>query len=155
VNDAQRDRLLGIVGAAFALAYIAQARGIEDSLLADAVGAGGVPQAAGIVMLLASLALVAKGLLRRTPAAEPSEALSPRRLAIGAVLVLALIGYVLLLPLLGGIVMVSALVLVVALLAGARDRLALALFTALAGVVLWAVFSLALKVRVPSGSIWG
>ena len=160
MSAAQRDGLLGAVVAIFAIAYIASARAIEDSLLADAVGAGGVPQAAGIVLLLAALALLGKSCFGRQPgAAAPATTPAPptegrSRSFISAALALVLLGYALLLPLLGYIVSISLLVLAVALLGGARRRLPLALCTALSGVALWALFELVLKVRMPAGSLF-
>ena len=161
MSAAQRDGLLGAVVGIFAIAYIASARAIEDSLLADAVGAGGVPQAAGIVLLLAALALLGKSCFGRQPvdAAPATTAATPTegraRSFISAALALVLLGYALLLPLLGYIVSISLLVLAVALLGGARRRLPLALCTALSGVALWALFELVLKVRMPVGSLFG
>ena len=159
MNDSRRDLLLGSVVAVFAATYIAASRAIEDSLLADAVGAGGVPQACGIVLLLAGLALVGKSLLAgpaATAAAESAGGSHPRRaLQLGAGLVAVLVVYVLLLPLLGYIVSVSLLVGAVALLAGARDRRSLALCTALSGVAMWAMFEWALKIRMPVGILFG
>ncbi|MEO6408926.1 MAG: tripartite tricarboxylate transporter TctB family protein [Burkholderiaceae bacterium] len=158
MNDRRRDLLLGVVVAGFALAYIAGARAIEDSLLADAVGAGGVPQAAGLVLLLAALALVVKSLLARDPgratSQEDDEATPWRGPLLGAGLLLALAVHVLLLPVLGYIVSTSLLVGAVALLGGARDRLPLGLCTALSGLALWAMFEWALQIRMPSGSLF-
>ncbi len=57
MNDARRDRLLALLALIGAALYIAAARQIEDSLLSDGVGAGGVPQAVGAVLGLAALAL--------------------------------------------------------------------------------------------------
>ena len=163
MSSAQRDGLLGAVVGIFAVAYIASARAIEDSLLADAVGAGGVPQAAGIVLLLAALALLGKSCFGRKPvdaavattATTPAQPTAGRaRSVISAALALVLLGYALLLPVLGYIVSISLLVLAVALLGGARRRLPLALCTALSGVALWALFELVLKVRMPAGSLF-
>ena len=151
MNEARRDALLGAVVAVFAVAYTAQARALEDSLLADAVGAGGVPQAAGLVLLVAALALLGKAGLARA-AAPPGAAVGARQIALGAALVAVLVVYVLLLPGLGYIVSVSLLVGAVAWLAGARDRRAVGLCTALSGLALWAMFEWALKIRMPAGS---
>lgn len=153
MNEARRDVLLGLVVAVFAATYIAAARSIEDSLLADAVGAGGVPQAAGIVLLIAALALIVKSLLAHA-SSEPGATTQARQLLLGAALVAVLVAYVLVLPLLGYVVAVSLLVGAVALLAGARDRLALALCTALSGLALWAMFEWALKIRMPIGAVF-
>ena len=158
MSEAQRDAVLGAVVGLFALAYIAAARSIEDNLLADAVGAGGVPQAAGVALLLASLALLIKSwFARKSRDAAPAGAVTEpwRRLRISALLVSVLLAYALVLPLLGYIVSVSLLVLAVALLAGARRRLPLALCTATSGIAMWAIFDLALKVRMPVGTLFG
>lgn len=160
-TDARRDRLLSVLTAVFALSYITAARGIEDSLLADAVGAGGVPQGVGIAMLLMALALFAKSLRGRVAAkaaagdagAEagagwPSTALR----TTGLVAILA--GYGLALPLLGYPLTVSLLVLAAGRLAGAALRWPLLLCAAVAGPLLWALFDWALKVRMPVGTLW-
>ena len=151
MNEARRDGLLGAVVAVFAVAYTAQARAIEDSLLADAVGAGGVPQAAGIVLLGAALALICKAWLTRSTAVG-GAAIGARQIALGAALVALLVVYVLLLPRLGYIASVSLLVGAIAWLAGARDRVAVGLCTALSGLAMWAMFEWALKIRMPAGS---
>ncbi|MFZ2651942.1 MAG: tripartite tricarboxylate transporter TctB family protein [Burkholderiaceae bacterium] len=162
LNDSQRDLLLGAVAGAFAVLYIGASRAIEDSLLADAVGAGGVPQAVGLALLLAALALLVKSWLERT-AAPPSSARAQAdapptaaapaqpRLRLSAALVALLVAYALLLPWLGYILSVSLFVLGVALLAGAPRRSPLAWCTALSGVSLWAMFDLALQIRMPMG----
>ena len=106
-TDRQRDRVLALLAGGFALQYIAAARAIEDSLLSDAVGAGGVPQAAGMVMLAAAVALFAKSFIGQAPAEDGSD---PRDGSAGgwkvpllrtSGLVLILIAYGLLLPWLG------------------------------------------------------
>ena len=63
----QRERLLAVLAATGATAYIALARGIEDSLLSDAVGAGGVPQGVGIAVAIAAVILFARTWLRAAP----------------------------------------------------------------------------------------
>ena len=50
----QADRLTGILGIVVSASYVAYARNIEDSLLADEVGAAGVPSAVGAVLMLAA-----------------------------------------------------------------------------------------------------
>jgi hypothetical protein len=157
VNDRRRDLLLGSVVAVFAIAYIGASRAIEDSLLADAVGAGGVPQASGIVLLMAAVLLMVKALRRDAAPGDGgnAEALQARPLLLGAALVALLVSYVLLLPLVGYIVSVSLLVGTVALLAGARDRRALVACTAFSGIALWAMFEWALKIRMPAGTLFG
>lgn len=157
-SEARRDRLLSVLTAAFALSYITAARAIEDSLLSDAVGAGGVPQGVGIAMLLIALALFAKSFRSRagtTAAADDAPGLGWQAIALRTVgLVAILLGYGLLLPLLGYALTVSLLVLAVGRLAGAALRWPLLLCAALAGPLLWALFDWALKVRMPVGTLW-
>jgi len=85
VSSAVRDRLLAVIMLAFAASYVGMARAIEDSLLADAVGAGGVPQGVGLMIGLAAVMLFAKSwTVRPEPAAE----------GVGLVLLLLGIGIV-------------------------------------------------------------
>ena len=160
-TDARRDRLLSVLAAGFAVTYITAARGIEDSLLSDAVGAGGVPQGVGIAMLVIAVALFAKS-LRGPPAAkaaagaaqdEAGPAWQPVALRTAG-LVAILVGYGLALPLLGYPLTLSLLVLASGRLAGAAMCWPLLLCAAVAGPLLWAVFDWALKVRMPVGSVW-
>ena len=181
MNALQRDRLLAVLAAVLALSYIAAARGIEDSLLADAVGAGGVPQGVGIAMLLCAVSLFAKSFMTRTAAAsvtvdaaaDASRVASPD--AVGAAdgadaevapapraaalrtgaLVLLLLGYGLVLPLLGYPLALSLLVLGAGAVAGAPMRWPLLLSAGLAGPLMWLLFDKLLQVRMPSGTLWG
>ena len=160
LGDRARDRLLAVGAAVLAASYVAAARGIEDSLLSDAVGAGGVPQGAGIAMGVAALALFIKS-FAAGPRAEGSAgaadeegpSAAPVLYRAGA-LVLILVGYGLLLPYLGYALTVSLLVLASAWLAGAPLRATLLTCAAVAGPALWALFDLALQVRMPVGSLW-
>ncbi|MEO7852324.1 MAG: tripartite tricarboxylate transporter TctB family protein [Rubrivivax sp.] len=160
-TDARRDRLLSLLAAGFAVTYISAARGIEDSLLSDAVGAGGVPQGVGIAMLVIAVALFAKS-LRSRPAAKAAAGAAQdeadqawQSVALRtAGLVAILVGYGLALPLLGYPLTLSLLVLASGRLAGAAMRWPLLLCAAVAGPLLWAVFDWALKVRMPVGSVW-
>jgi hypothetical protein len=161
-NDRQRDRLLAVGAAVFAASYIAAARGIEDSMLSDEVGAGGVPQGVGIAMLVAAIALFARTfIVAPKPAGKSDHEEGEEALPWAAVLlrtsglVLILIVYGLLLPRLGYPVTVSLLVLASGLLAGAAPRWPLLVFAAASGPALWAMFDWALKVRMPVGSFWG
>ena len=152
----QRDRLLAVGAAVFAGTLFAAARGIEDSMLSDAVGAGGVPQGVGVVMALAALALFAKTFVGRAATAEAGQAEagrpSPWRTAGLAAVLLA---YGALLPWFGYALMVSLLVGACGWLAGARFKTPLLLFAALSGPGLWALFDRLLQVRMPVGTLWG
>jgi hypothetical protein len=155
VTERARDRLLAVVTAAFAITYLVAAGSIEDSMLADTVGAGGVPRAVGIAMLIAAVALFARTLVRRDAAtqADASDSLTGavfRTLALVAILVL----YGVLLPILGYPLTVSLLVLAVGWLAGAALKWPLFLCAAFSGPILWAVFDRLLQVRMLVGSLW-
>lgn len=148
----------GVIGLAGSLAYIVAARRIEDSLLADAVGASGVPVGVGGLMALASVALLVKGLVLSpkkggadaAPSPSPSAAwMRPHGLAAGLLAILAV--YLLILPMLGYIVSVGLLAAAVAWFSGGRDRKALLGFVLLTGPLLWFLFDFALRVRMPAG----
>jgi putative tricarboxylic transport membrane protein len=151
----QRDRLLAVLAAAFAATLVAAARGIEDSLLADAVGAGGVPQGVGMAMFVAAVALFAKSFSGGLPGTASARADKPRAVLRTTGLVLILIAYGLLLPWLGYPLTISLLVGAVGWLAGAAPRLPLLLCAAVSGPALWAMFDRALQVRMPGGTLWG
>ena len=155
MNDTARDRLLAIAVAAFAASYVSAARGLEDSLLSDAVGAGGVPQGVGVFLGVAAVLLFVKSLLRAKPnAADDDHAWRDVVLRTGG-LVLLLLGYAALLPWLGYVLTVCLLVGAAGALAGAPLKLPLALCTVASGPLLWAMFDRALQVRMPAGSLWG
>lgn len=160
-SGAQKDRVLALLAAVFAVSLITAARAIEDSLLSDAVGAGGVPQGVGGVMLVAALALFGSSFREQTAAVNAShdsvaeDSATPWSVATRtAGLVIVLIGFGLLLPLLGYAATVSLLVLAVGWLAGAALRAPLLLCAAGTGPFLWALFDKALQVRMPVGSLW-
>jgi hypothetical protein len=164
ISDRARDRLLAMGAAVFAASYVSAARGIEDSLLSDAVGAGGVPQGVGVAMGAAALALFIKSFAaaprpevdadQRDEAADGDSASASSVLLRSGGLVLILVGYGLLLPVLGYALTVSLLVLASGWLAGAPLRVPLLMCAAVAGPALWALFDLALQVRMPPGTLW-
>lgn len=159
---AQRDRVLALLAAALALTYVVGARGLEDSLLSDAVGAGGVPQAVGVTMLVAAIALFGKSFISAkrgmdtVPAIEADSATDGRSFVLRTVgLVLILCVYAALLPLAGYPLSISLLVLAAGWLAGAPLRLPLLLCATTAGPVMWGLFGFLLQVRMPLGTLWG
>ncbi len=149
-----------IFGILISSAYIWQARAIEDSLLSDEVGAGGVPAGVGLVMLAASIALLFKALLAHAKASRQATAPAegeaadsagrPHRMAFGLLAILA--AYVLLLPWAGYIVSMGLLAAGVALFAGARMAPVLAAFALAIGPLLWFLFEYLLQVRMPAGA---
>jgi hypothetical protein len=160
MNERKADRITGVAGLALSGTYIAYAQSIEDSLLADEVGAAGVPSGVGLIMLLAAAALFIKASAQGEPTAvDEAPAPSPWRshqLALGLLAILAV--YVLLLPLAGYAVSVALLLAAVGWLAGARAPKTLALSAALGALGLWILFSVVLGIRLPAGlwpAAWG
>lgn len=167
LSDRQRDRVLAVAAAVFAAILLTGARAIEDSLLSDAVGAGGVPQGVALMMGAAALALFCKSFLGAPTAATTAGSATDNTPAGGAALswqaafsrtaglVAILLGYGLLLPTLGYTLTVCLLVGASGWLAGAPLKAPLLLCAVIAGPLLWAMFDWALKVRMPVGSLWG
>jgi len=160
MNDSTVDRITGALGVALASAYVLYARSIEDSMLADAVGAAGVPTGVGVMLALASLALLLKTLRPAaddlTEMAEPEMdasgvARQPHAMAAGLLAILAV--YVALLPVLGYVPAIGLLIGAVAWFAGARQLLSVTICMVLAGPLLWLMFDWALEIRLPVG-LW-
>lgn len=160
VPERQANLITGAVGLLFSVAYIRFAGGIEDSLLADAVGAAGVPMSIGALMALASSLLLLKGLLQKpAPAvqanaqeAAPDDSPSnPHGLALGLLLILSI--YLLLLPWLGYVMAIGLLSAAVAWFAGGRESKVLWGFVFITGPLMWFLFDFALKVKMPTG-VW-
>jgi hypothetical protein len=162
MNDALVDRISGGLGMLLATSYIVTAQSIEDSLLADAVGASGVPTGVGLVLLMASLFLFVKSLKSKAGMAQQQAEKTdegavkggsehPHAMALGLLLILA--AYVFLLPILGYVVSVGLLVGAAAWFAGARRYTSLLLCAAMAGPILWFVFDWTLEIRLPVG-LW-
>ena len=159
ISDRLTTVITGSVGLVFSIAYVLHARSIEDSLLADAVGASGVPVGIGVLMACVCCALLFKALIQpRTPqaAATPptdtqSNPGSAHTKAIG--LLAILIAYVVSLPFAGYVISIGLLTFAVAWFAGARNKRVLAGLLFLTGPLLWLLFEALLKVRLPTG-IW-
>ena len=149
------DRITGVLGILVSASYIAYARQIEDSLLADEVGAAGVPTAVGLVMMLAAAGLLLKA-SRRSAAptgdgAKEDTQWAAHWLALALLGVLA--GYVLVLPVAGYWVSVALLIGAVSALVGARDRKVILACSVLGATGLYTLFTLLLNIRLPAG-LW-
>lgn len=160
IPERQSNLITGAVGLLFSLAYIRFAGGIEDSLLADAVGASGVPMSVGAAMGLASALLLLKGFLQKPAPVLPVQAQespqpdappNPHRLALGLLVILAT--YLTVLPWLGYVLAIGLLSVAVAWFAGGREAKVLMGFVLCTGPLLWLLFDFALKVKMPTG-IW-
>lgn len=155
MNAQQGDRITGVLGILVAASYVAYARQIEDGMLADEVGAAGVPSAVGLLMMLASVALLLKASRRSTAQvgemAQEDTSWSAHWLALALLGVLA--AYVLVLPVAGYWISVALLIGAVSALVGARDRKVIAACSVLGASGLYTLFTLLLKIRMPAG-LW-
>lgn len=154
MNAQQGDRITGVLGILVAASYVAYARQIEDGMLADEVGAAGVPSAVGLLMMLASVALLLKASRRsagQRKAAPEDTSWAAHWLALALLGVLA--AYVLVLPVAGYWVSVALLIGAVSALVGARDLKVIAACSVLGASGLYALFTLLLKIRMPAG-LW-
>jgi putative tricarboxylic transport membrane protein len=134
-------------------AWYHQAASIEDSLLSDAVGAGGVPKVVAAVMTGAGALLLARTLLASPKEQEPHRGIAAH-LKAGGLLAL-MIGYVLLAPVLGYPFAIGLFGLAVAIYAGARPGPVPLAFGAGLAAALWLGFVKLLGVAFPAGSLLG
>jgi putative tricarboxylic transport membrane protein len=157
-NDAHpphRDVLTGVLAVVFGWFYRQQAHSIENSLLSDEVGAGGVPGAIGAFFCLVGLALIVKGLwyVAKTPAVE-STPTDWRKHGMALSLLMVLAFYVLVLPVIGYMLAVALMMAMVAWLAGSKQHRTVILMAVIGGPSLWVLFDQVLRVRMPAG-FWG
>ena len=138
-----------LVGAA----WYHQASIIEDSLLSDAIGAGGVPKVLAAVMAGTGALLLLRTLLARPPQDGQGRGVTPHVKAAG--LLALLIGYALLAPLLGYPLAIALFAAATATYAGARLGLVTAAFGAGVALVLWLGFVKLLGVTFPAGAVFG
>ncbi len=165
MKGANADRMTGLLGILLSATYVAHARGIEDSLLADEVGAAGVPSAVGVVLMLASASLLIKGSVpARQGAGAPAEAEADeqpgtdthtpwRAEKLALALLAVLTAYMLMLPLAGYTVSIALLIAAVAWLVGARAPRTVALSALGGALCLYGLFTVLLQIRMPPG-LW-
>lgn len=148
-----KDVGFGLAATALGLAWYVQAAGIEDSLLSDAVGAGGVPKVIALVMAGAGALLVLRALLSRPAAEEEDRSLGQHAKAAG--LLAMTIAYVVAAPVLGFPIAIGLFAAVVAVYAGARMGATPLAFGAGVAAVFWVSFVKALGIAFPVGAIFG
>jgi hypothetical protein len=156
-----RDIVCGCGTFVFAVAYYLTAAAIPESMLADAVGPQGLPEAYGITLAILSLLLVGSGLMKwrkeHADGADAPQAKSGRRdwedarrafgvLALGA-------GYVVILPWAGYVVSIALLIVAVAWYQE-RAFMRWLVPTAIAGALgFWVIFVEVLEIAEPAG-LW-
>jgi putative tricarboxylic transport membrane protein len=148
-----RDAGLGVLAVVVAGAYYAEATTIQQSLLADAVGADGVPRILAIGMALTGLVLAGRSVLRPAAADDDLPMLAHLR---AAGLLAILIIYLLAVPVAGYPLSVVALIAAVAVYAGARVNAKLAVTAVTGAVAFWLMFGWLLGIQLPVGMLpWG
>ena len=151
------DFLLGVGAIAVSGAWLYVASGIQESMLSDATGAGGIPRALGYLMAALGLLLCLRSVsfAARAPDATPAgpapQGSTPGRWKsnphVQALILLGILaGYVVLAPYLGYLVATAVLLGVVAAYGGAPLNRNLLLVSAGGGIFLWLSFAWALSI---------
>ena len=138
----RRDLACAALGLALAVVYWAAADALPVSLLADEVGADGVPKGLAVLLALFSAGIAVKAL--RKPV-EPDSNSHLRALGIAALG----FAYVALAPLIGYVISITLLAGSAALYYGARRPAGVALFALGSAAVLWLVFGALLGIPLP------
>jgi hypothetical protein len=146
----RRDLACAALGLALAAGYYAAAGALPASLLADAVGADGVPKLLAAALALLAILLAARSLLAGA-AAPGGGADGGRHLRALGVPALGF-AYVAAAPYLGYPLAIALLATAATLYYGARLRLPLLAYAAGCAALLWLVFARVLGVAMPAGA---
>ena len=140
--------MLGIAAVVLAGAYFAEAGAIQQSLLADAVGADGVPRLIAYGMGATGLALAGRGIAQ--PAASNDDA-PPDAYRRAAGLLAILVAYLLVVPVAGYAVSIAALIAAVAWYAGAKPDGTMVAAAVGGAALFWFMFGYLLGIPMPAG----
>jgi len=149
-SSVRRDLVFAALGLALAAAYYAAADALPTSLLADGVGAGGIPKLLAVALALLSMLLGMRSLLAGTAATGVDAGIGPHLRALG----IAGLGfaYVAAAPTLGYPLAVALLVAAATLYYGAPLRAPVLVYAVGCAAVLWLVFARMLGVALPAGA---
>jgi putative tricarboxylic transport membrane protein len=147
-----RDAALALAAIVLGLAWWWKAAQIEDSLLSDAVGAGGVPKALAALMAGAGALLLLRTLWRAPPEEEPRPPGAHLK-AVG--LVALILSYILAAPIIGYVPAIALFAVAAAAYAGARLSPALAGFGIGLAAFFWVAFVKLLGIPFPTGALFG
>ena len=146
----RRDLVCAALGLALAVAYYAAADALPRSLLADSVGADGVPKLLAVALAVVSVLIGARSLV--AGASAPSAGDPGLRRHLRALGVAALgAAFVVLAPVLGYPLALALLLLAAALYYGAAPRLQVVLYAGATAAILWLLFARVLGVAMPAG----
>lgn len=145
-----REIACGLFALVLAGAYYGAADALPSSLLADAVGADGVPKALAIALaLLGALQLARSRFMRPSAGGGIEDGIDRHGRAAGLLIITC--AYVALLPYIGYPVALAALVFAVAAYAGLAPSMRLAFVSGSAALVFWIMFVKLLGVPMPVG----
>jgi putative tricarboxylic transport membrane protein len=149
-----RDIITGAAGLGFSLVYYRAADALPVSLLADEVGADGMPKALAIGLAIASLLVAARAIIR--PAAANLRSPEPGALrrhlsCLGLAGIAA--SYAAAAPWLGYPLAIALLIAVTTVYFGSRPSWGLAGIAGLGALFFWAMFAKMLGIAMPTG-IW-
>jgi hypothetical protein len=148
----RRDLVCAALGLALAAAYYAAADALPRSLLADGVGADGVPKLLAVVLAVLSVVIGARSFVAGASAASAGSE-DPGLLRHLRALGVAALGaaFVVLAPVLGYPLALALLLLAAALYYGAAPRLQVVLYAGGTAAILWLIFARGLGVAMPAG----
>jgi putative tricarboxylic transport membrane protein len=160
------DFSLGVGAIVLAGAWLYVASSIQESMLSDATGAGGIPRVLGYVMAALGLLLCLRSVsfAPQAPGATPVDAAAEDTAPAGwkhnphiqALILLGILAaYVVLAPYLGYMVATAVLLGVVAAYGGAPVNRNLLLTSAAGGIVLWLSFAWALNIPMQTSALLG
>jgi hypothetical protein len=147
----RRDLVCAALGLALAAAYYAAADALPRSLLADGVGADGVPKLLAAALAVLSVAIGVRSLLIAAPAAGADDrgGLVRHLRALGIAALAA--AFVVLAPYLGYPLALALLALAAARYYGAALGLPVLIYAAGCAAMLWFVFARVLGIAMPAG----
>ena len=136
----RRNRACAALGLALAGVYWFAADALPTSLLADAVGAGGVPKGVAVALALFSIAVAFSKAAPESDHPNPLKALGIAAIGFVYVAVVTLLGY---------FISITAIAGAAALYYGAPRRWGVAAFALGSAAVLWVLFAWVLRIPMP------
>lgn len=159
MTDARRDRIVGIVLLAFAVAWTVTVRETIPTGFGGQVGPRAFPQLLGILLAALSAIMIVRSFGRNgggggeADGAPPSEAVSRHELFAVAIVVIAILAYGFFLPKVGFLVATPVLIaLLLRVGLGVRSPIVIGLFAIGMTAGCWLVFNKLMGVYLPPGT---
>ena len=155
VRFERADFILGAAAIVLALAYLVAASTIPESILADAVGAAGVPKLVGWAIGVVGMLICVRSIRFDGMPAERARSPQWRAHALALGLLGLLVAYVVLAPLLGYPLSIALLTGGVAWYAGAPFGWRLCVISIASGMGFWLLFATVFGLPMPAGELFG